>query len=56
MTVQDNIEMAKRMMKLLKLIDKLTDRVIALEEDTRLIAVEERNRKLQEEVDKLRNK
>ena len=54
MTVQDNIEMAKGMMKLLKLIDKLTDRVIALEERTDAINL--RSHVLQKSVDKLRNK
>jgi len=55
MTVQDNIKILQKMTRLLAMIDKLADRVIALEEDTRLVAVEERNRKLQEDVDKLKD-
>ena len=37
----------------IRIVDKLIDRVTALEEDTRLIAVEERVKHLQKSVDKL---
>ena len=54
MTVQDDIEITQGMLKLLKLLDKLTDRVIALEERTDAINL--RSHVLQKSVDKLRNK
>ena len=54
------IEVIRRLMKIVdKNIDDITaleKRVTALEEDTRLIAVEERNKKLQRSVDKLEGK
>ena len=54
------IEVIRRLMKIVdKNIDDITaleKRVAALEEDTRLIAVEERNKKLQRSVDKLEGK
>ncbi len=51
-----DIQIVKELTDVIQLIDKLVDRVAALEEDTRLIAVEERVKHLQESVDKLEDK
>lgn len=51
--IQARINIIESMTTVVRIVDKLIDRVAALEEDTRLIAVEERTKKLQKSVDKL---
>ena len=54
--IQARINIIESMTTVVRIVDKLIDRVTALEEDTRLIAVEERVKHLQKSVDKLEDK
>ena len=52
-SIKAQMNIIESMTTVVRIVDKLIDRVTALEEDTRLIAVEERNKKLQRSVDQL---
>ena len=54
--IQARINIIESVTTVVRIVDKLIDRVAALEEDTRLIAVEERVKHLQKSVDKLEDK
>ena len=54
--IQARINIIESMTTVVRIVDKLIDRVTALEEDTRLIAVEERVKHLQKSVDILEDK
>ena len=54
--IQARINIIESMTTVVRIVDKLIDRVTALEADTRLIAVEERVKHLQKSVDKLEDK
>ena len=54
--IQARINIIESMTTGVRIVDNLIDRVTAFDEDTRLIAVEERVKHLQKSVDKLEDK